>query len=448
MADTYLPYHRKYRPMSFAQMKGNEKMKKSIMAALREDRKPQVILMKGPAGTGKTTTARLLAQEYVCENRDPIVGACGKCYACEQMAHFIETGDTGDLMNVQEIDVTDSNKKQDIDALLDDAGIPAYDGGWKVYILDECHVLSAAAQNRLLKTLEEPAERVLMILCTTEPDKLLDTIVSRCQYEFKVTKPTRKEMCSLLAEVCIQEGVKYDNRGLSLVCVKGDFTPRKCLTALESVIREVGAVTYEDTLRVLEITSDSLFFEFYRYLTSKSINVPAYVAFLGKIKSSTGYKDFVDDLIQFTKRGIYVTNGVMVEALDNSELPAYKKLFNSFDPMDIAWLLAELTDMQKSRDVEARLILLGYVGIGQHSVPQASKEVEFAPTTVTTIAEKQEGERQHIKAITMTEEEREDIVSKYSKPVDLEDIARTFGAIKVDSAKLDTSGGSSGENPS
>ena len=114
--------------------------------------KNDLIFALGPAGTGKTTMARLLAKEYLCEDRDVSGGACGKCYTCQAMNEFIETGSSDSLTNIREVDVTDSNKKQDIDDLLDDASLPAFDGNWKIYILDECHMMTSSAQNRLLKT--------------------------------------------------------------------------------------------------------------------------------------------------------------------------------------------------------------------------------------------------------------------------------------------------------
>lgn len=435
MSGAYLPYHRKYRPKSFAEYVGNEKIKKSGMAALRSENKPQVLLFQGHAGCGKTTMARLFAKEYLCEDRDLITGACGKCYNCQLLEEYIENGDSGTLMNVREIDVTDSNKKQDIDDMLEDAATPAYDGGWKIFILDECHMMTNAAQNRLLKNLEEPAERVLMILCTTDPEKLLPTIISRCQYIFKVTKPTRDELGNLLARVCRQEGVEFEPRALSLVCVKGDFVPRKALVALEQVVREKGSVKYEDALEVLNIVADRYFFDFYSLLTEEPVNVFKYVSFIGKIKSEMDLKQFVESLITFTMRGIYIANGVAVEAMDKSEIIQYKTLFNKFSPGDIAYLLDLLLSMKVSQDIEAKLLLLGYRGIRQKAVTAEEDLTLLDVTAVKPADEKSEGDANYIESITMGEEDKKQFVEQHSQTVDADTLANMFQGVKVNLPK-------------
>lgn len=423
-----MPFHRKFRPKTLAEYIGNDKVKKRSMAAVRSDTRPQVLLYEGTAGCGKTTMARLMAKEYMCENRDEFSGACGECYNCTEMERFIETGDAGNLTNVREVDVTDSNKRQDIDQLLEDASEPSYDGNWKIFILDECHMMTVSAQNRLLKNLEEPAEKVLMVLCTTDPEKLLETIISRCQYRFRVTKPTRDELGNLLARVCKHEGVDFEPRALSLLCVKGDFVPRKTLVALEAVVREKEEVTYANTLEVMDMISDRFFFDFYGHLLQEPISVYQYVTFIGELKSQTDFKVFVDSLVEFTKRGIYINNGVDVEALDKSELAKYRKIFGAFSVFDIAHLLQLLIDMQRSKDIETRLLMLGYTGLLRPATETKKESIQLIDDKMSTPAqEKRSGDEFYLESITLTEEESQQFIEKQKAPVTALELAEMFG---------------------
>ena len=180
-----LPYHRKYRPQTMIGYLGNAKIKDTISATLKTDKRPQVILLHGESGCGKTTMARLLAKEYSCTDRNLATGACNICDNCKAINDYIVTGNTSDLVNIHEVDIADQSGKGDLTNILEDMMIPTYENEWKVYILDEVHMASLALQNRLLKIAEEPPERVLLLLCTTRPDKLLDTLRNRCQLALK-----------------------------------------------------------------------------------------------------------------------------------------------------------------------------------------------------------------------------------------------------------------------
>lgn len=440
MADVNLPYHRKHRPARISDYVGNERLKKGAMASLKGDNWPQVVMFNGTSGGGKTTFARLLAKEYLCENRDPEHGACGECPECKRMEEYIETGDADMLMNLKEVDITDARGVDAISEIIEDMEVPSFDGSWKIFILDECHVMSPAAQNRLLKPIEEPTEKVLILLCTTDPEKLLPTIISRCQYIFKVEKPKRDEMCDFLAKICKREGLpdsKIDGRALSMIAVKGAFAFRKTLIELERIVREAGEVTYAKTCEILETIVDEEYFNFYNIVLSEPVNVYRYMAFLGVIKQKTDLKVFMDGLLEFTLRGIYVANDVPVEALDRLELKKYMEIFKRVKGEDLAYLLSKLVSIKKSNDIECELMLLGYTGIRK---PKTPKHIENEPEFVdldksSPVAEKTEGDRKRVEAITMTEDEKQKVIETQTVPVSIENFAIATGGKIIKSVK-------------
>jgi len=355
-----LPFHRKYRPNTLKGYIGNTKLKETAMKSLSSGKLPQVIMLYGSSGCGKTTFARLLAKEYSCLDRDDTMGACGKCENCIAIDEYIATGDVGYMNNIHEVDITDQSGKHDLDNVLEDMLVPGYGNEWKIYIFDECHMATNALQNRLLKIAEEPPEKVLMILCTTNPEKLIETLKNRCQLQLKVAKPTVKELASLLAKVCTQEGVEYDTKGLTFLANRGELTIRTALTNLQQVVTEQGAATYKAVTQVFDEISSTLIIGVFTAL--KKHDVYRYVYLLYDIKSRMDLVDFYRELCNFVMRGIYVVNSIQLEGISDAEMKVYRDLFNSLGVEQVAYLLERLVKLD-TRNLEIELLNLGYQGL-------------------------------------------------------------------------------------
>lgn len=367
-----LPFHRKYRPNTLAGYIGNQKIKETAIKALSSDKKPQVILLWGSSGCGKTTFARLLAKEYSCENRDAETGACNTCYNCQLINDYIATGDTSSLQNIQEIDITEQSGKRDLTAVLNDMTMPSYAGEWRTYILDECHMASEGLQNRLLKIAEETPENVLIIFCTTNPEKMLPTLTNRCNLKLHVTKPKVKELVSLLKHVCDSEQVPYDVEGLAFLANRGELTIRTALQNLQQAVNEQQSAKYEDVIKVFDAISSSLIISFFRAL--KSRDVFRYIALLYEVKSKFDLTMFVNELSSFVQRGVYTVNGITLDGVTDNDLKVYRELFGDLGVAQISMLINRISAMD-SRNLEMSLMMLGYTGLDV-------KAPEAAPSSV------------------------------------------------------------------
>ncbi len=219
--------YRKYRPNVFSDVVGQEHVEKTLVNAVREDNVAHAYLFCGPRGTGKTTTARLLAKALLCES-GPTPQPCGTCAACQEIADGLHP-------DVYELDAASHTGVDNVrDEIISRVQFAPTHGKYKVYIIDEVHMLSTQAFNALLKTLEEPPAHVVFIMCTTEPHKVLDTIQSRCQ-RFDFRRFSVEEIVTYLRRICDAEGFKADTEALSIIAAKSNGGMRDATTALEQV---------------------------------------------------------------------------------------------------------------------------------------------------------------------------------------------------------------------
>ncbi len=234
----YQSLYRRYRPQRFAEVRGQEHLVKALQNSVREGRVGHAYLFSGPRGTGKTTTARILAKVLNCEN--PSDGEpCGVCPSCIAIEH-------GTSFDVHELDAASNNKVDDIRELINKAALGT-PGHTKVYILDEVHMLSAAASNALLKTLEEPPEHVKFVLATTDPQKVLPTIRSRCQH-FEVHLLSADELQALAESVVKDAGLDVTPEAIDHVVRVGAGSARDMLSALDQVVAAGGVTDDSDAL--------------------------------------------------------------------------------------------------------------------------------------------------------------------------------------------------------
>lgn len=432
--DSGLSFPRKYRPLGLAGYIGNEKAKASIMRALSgKSKRPQTMLLSGASGCGKTTFARIIAREYSCENRDPVKGACGECDSCRELENYIHTGNTDMLQYVRELDISKKRSVQDLEEVVSEMDLPTYGGAWRVYIFDECHMASPTMQNALLKVVEEPPENVLIMFCTTDPDKMIDTLRNRCQLKFEIRKPSNADLCNLLQFVAKTEGASYDSKGLSLIANRADYVIRESLIKLEQVLNEKGDAKLASVLDVFEEVSDDILFNFYRLLLNH--DSIGFVTLIHKIKSSVSLQTFVRNLEEFTKRGIYVLNNAETEGLTKAELESYKGLFSQFSADKIVYLLGKLLDC-KNGDIETKLLLLGYTGL-EGTQPNKNLAELFDVTQVQTKDNELDLEQKETSR-NKKEAESEELEEGLSKaetlvePASEEDIMGMFNAVLVE----------------
>ena len=242
----YIVSARKYRPDSFGTLIGQDNIAQTLKNSILRGQLAHAYLFCGPRGVGKTTTARIFAKMINCSNPSADMEPCGTCESCQSFAE-------GRSYCIHELDAASNNGVEDIKTLMDQVRIPPQVGKYSVYIIDEVHMLSQAAFNAFLKTLEEPPAHAIFILATTEKHKILPTILSRCQtYDFN--RITVENIVKNLRMVASSEGVTIDDESLHVIAHKADGAMRDALTIFDQTVAFCGTdVKYQDVLRNLNV---------------------------------------------------------------------------------------------------------------------------------------------------------------------------------------------------
>lgn len=252
--DNYIVSARKYRPITFDSVVGQASLTTTLRNAILTGKLANAYLFCGPRGVGKTTCARLFAKAINCQNLSPSGEACGECESCQSFNEEMRS------YNVFELDAASNNSVEDIRALTEQVRIPPASGKYKVYIIDEVHMLSTAAFNAFLKTLEEPPKYAVFILATTEKHKIIPTILSRCQtYDFN--RIGNQDIAAHLKSVADKEGIETEPEALDIIAEKADGGMRDALSIFDQVSSFTqGHVTYQRTIENLNVLDFDYYF--------------------------------------------------------------------------------------------------------------------------------------------------------------------------------------------
>ena len=251
--DEYIVSARKYRPLSFDAVVGQQALTTTLKNAVKSGKLAHAYLFCGPRGVGKTTCARIFAKAINCEHPTADGEACNECESCKAFSE-------GRSYNIFELDAASNNSVENIKALMDQTRIPPQVGRYKVFIIDEVHMLSTAAFNAFLKTLEEPPAHVIFILATTEKHKILPTILSRCQiYDFE--RMTVPNIIDHLKRVAEKENIQYEEEALNVIAEKADGGMRDALSIFDQAASfSQGNITYQKVIEDLNVLDTENYF--------------------------------------------------------------------------------------------------------------------------------------------------------------------------------------------
>ena len=264
MENHFVVSARKYRPQNFNTVVGQSHITTTLKNAIKNNQLAHAFLFCGPRGVGKTTCARILAKTINCTSPTPEGEACNTCNSCVSF-------DAGTSLNIHELDAASNNSVDDIRSLVEQVRFAPQAGKYKVYIVDEVHMLSASAFNAFLKTLEEPPSYAIFILATTEKHKILPTILSRCQiFDFK--RITNNDTVEHLEEIAGKESIKAERAALQVIAQKSEGCMRDSLSILDKIVSFTGgSLTYQNTLEHLNILDEDYYFKLLESMQAKDL---------------------------------------------------------------------------------------------------------------------------------------------------------------------------------
>ena len=371
---------RKYRPQNFSTVVGQAHITTTLKNAINNNQLAHAFLFCGPRGVGKTTCARILAKTINCENKTADGEACNTCNSCVSF-------DNGSSLNIHELDAASNNSVDDIRSLVDQVRFAPQAGEYKVYIVDEVHMLSSNAFNAFLKTLEEPPPYAIFILATTEKHKILPTILSRCQiFDFK--RITANDTVEHLREICEKENITAENTALHVIAQKSEGCMRDALSILDKIVSFTGGkLTYANTLEHLNILDEDYFFKLLQFAIEQKLS-DALLLFDDINQKGFEGDTFLEGFIEFI-RNLLVSKDVKAAILLEVAEDFRDKYLQSAKEISANWMIAALNttheaalNYKQARNkrlcVEMALIKLCYI----------NQAVEFSEGISETIQKK------------------------------------------------------------
>ena len=344
MSETYIPLYRKYRPQKLEEVVGQDHIKQALSNAITLGKISHAYLFTGPRGTGKTSTARILAKSLNCIE-GPTVNPCGKCASCVDITNTVP-------IDVIEIDAASNRKVEDAQNILEKIQYVPVNGKYKIYIIDEVHMLTNTAFNALLKTLEEPPKNVVFILATTESHKVLDTIKSRCQ-RFDFRRITTDDIAKHLRYISDKENIKISDGALYSIAKNSAGGMRDSIALLDqvSILGESKEITEEDINNLLGRISFDVLNEMAQYIIdSDSINA---VKILEKVYNSGNEPvQILSNLMYYFKNLLIVKNcdsktTVELTNLNEAQIKELEKQKEVVETHQIVFLIEKIADYIK-----------------------------------------------------------------------------------------------------
>jgi DNA polymerase-3 subunit gamma/tau len=328
---------------------GQSHITTTLKNAIKNNQLAHAFLFCGPRGVGKTTCARILAKTINCENRTPDTEACNTCNSCVSF-------DQGISLNIHELDAASNNSVDDIRSLVDQVRFAPQAGAYKVYIVDEVHMLSSSAFNAFLKTLEEPPPFAIFILATTEKHKIIPTILSRCQiFDFK--RITNHDTVEHLQEICEKENIIADKAGLHVIAQKSEGCLRDALSILDKIVSFTnGELNYANTLEHLNILDEDYYFKLIDCMQHQ--NISNAILMYDEINRKGFEGDLVLNGFAEFIRNVLVSKdskaSVLLEVAENFK-PKYLETAKKINP---AWLISALNILSDIKNCRISLPFL------------------------------------------------------------------------------------------